>query len=152
MRRRDCRCLVRHGAAEERQERVPQLPSIVNIGGSEREPQSLLGEVGQVDREMAPEGAVIVPEVMVRVAWQATDGQFRDLVHAMCAVVGAHTPGGRLKTKTPSERIATASGFQGEYFDSGAPKGSRASAGDSAPARAPLPSRRGQEAGLQAEA
>jgi hypothetical protein len=40
-----------------------------------------------------------------------------------------------LKTETPSvSQIATASGFQGEYFDSKTPKGSRASAGDIAPA------------------
>jgi hypothetical protein len=52
-----------------------------------------------------------------------------------------------MKTKKPSDKITAASGFQGEHFDSETHKGSRASAGDIAPAKAPLPSHQGQEAG-----
>jgi hypothetical protein len=58
----------------------------------------------------------------------------------------------RDENKKTSDEISTASGFREEYFDSATPKGSRASAGANAPAKAPLPSHQGQEAGSWAEA
>lgn len=41
------------------------------VRGIEREAETLLLEFGQVDGEMAPPGAVIIPEVVVGVAGAA---------------------------------------------------------------------------------
>jgi hypothetical protein len=46
---------------------------------------------------MAPEGPVVIPQMMVGVARVATDGQFCFLSHA--CFVGAHAPGGAIKNK-----------------------------------------------------
>jgi len=43
------------------------------IGRLQRQAETLLGEVREVDREMAPEGAVVVPDMMVLVAQMAAD-------------------------------------------------------------------------------
>jgi hypothetical protein len=54
---------------------------MADIPGFQREPQSLFGEIGEMDGQMAPESAIIVPQVVVGVAGPAANGQFRMLIH-----------------------------------------------------------------------
>ena len=44
------------------------------VAGVQRHTDPLLGEVRPVDGEMAPPGTVVIPEVMVGIAGQDTDG------------------------------------------------------------------------------
>ena len=97
---------------------------MLDIAGLKRKPQALLGEIRKMNGQMAPESAVIIPQVVVLVAGPAADGEFRILIHRCVHFVEAHAPGG-LETKMPS-KIATASRFQGEHFRE--PTGFRASA------------------------
>jgi hypothetical protein len=120
---------------------------MVDVVSFQGEPQTSLGEIGQVNGQMAPNGAMVVPQMVVGVARVATDGQFCFWIHRCVLFAGSARTRRGMKTKKPSDKFTTASGFQGEYFDSGTPKGSRASASDIAPAKAPLPSHQGQEAG-----
>ena len=46
---------------------VTAVPGPHQVTGSQRPPDSLLGEVRQVDCEMAPPGAIVIPEVMIAV-------------------------------------------------------------------------------------
>ncbi len=48
--------------------RIPQRSRLLLIARLQRQAQPMLGEIGQVDREMAPKGAMVIPKVMVRVA------------------------------------------------------------------------------------
>ena len=57
--------------AEKREERIPQGSCMGEVRGIEREAETLLLEFGQVDGEMAPPCAVIIPEVVVGVAGAA---------------------------------------------------------------------------------
>ena len=67
--------------AEERKETIPEAPGMLDIVRAQGQAQPLLGEIRQVDRQMAPEGAVVVPDMMVLVAGVAADRQFRLFVH-----------------------------------------------------------------------
>jgi hypothetical protein len=131
-------------AAKKREQGIPKLAGVLDLSGAQREPQALLGEVGQVDRAVAPEGAVVIPEMVVGVAGLATDGQFRFLIHR-CMLSGAHAPGGA-ENKKAAGQITTASGFQGEYFFSN-PRGSPHICRFNAPTMAPLPSLKARKPG-----
>jgi hypothetical protein len=106
---------------------------VLNIAGFKRKPQASFGEIREMNSQMAPESAVIIPEVVVRIAGPAANGEFRILIHRCVHFVEAHAPGG-LKTKKPSN-IATASRFQGEHFRE--PTGFRASASRTCASKAP---------------
>ena len=75
---------------------------MLNIVRAQGQPQPLLGEVRQVDRQMAPEGAVVIPDMMVLVARVAADRQFRLFVHRCVLSFWERTHQEGLETKKPS--------------------------------------------------
>jgi hypothetical protein len=82
---------------------------------------------------MAPEGTIVIPEMVVGVAGPATDGEFRLLVHDCVLSVGAHAP--RRAENTKAVVVTTASGLQEEHFRE--PTGFRTSAGRICAGKAP---------------
>jgi hypothetical protein len=88
---------------------------VFRVSGLQGQSQSPLGEVSQMDGEMTPEGAIVVPQMVVGVTGPATNGQFCFGIHRCVLSAGAHAPGG-LKTKMPSEKITTASRFSERIF------------------------------------
>jgi hypothetical protein len=77
--------------------------------GVQRKPKPALGEVRQVEGDMAPPRAVIVPEMMIGVSAPAPCDRFDVCIHAF-GFGCQHASEGGLKTKMPS-RITTASVF-----------------------------------------
>jgi hypothetical protein len=126
------------------------MPGVLNIAGFQRYAQPLLAEVGQMDGEMAPEGAMVIPQMVVGVAGLATDGQFCFSTHTMRAFCWRARTRRGMKTKRPSFTSRRHQVFRENTLIEEPPRVPPHLPGTFVPARAPLPSHQGQEAGSRA--
>jgi hypothetical protein len=68
-------------SAKQGEQRISQPLGVTRVMRFQRNAQALFLESGEVDGQMAPPGAIVVPKMVVGVAGTATNGQFRMLIH-----------------------------------------------------------------------
>ena len=99
---------------EKRQQGVPQLAGGGQVARIQRQAQPFRGEIRQMELDIAPPGAVIVPEMMVGVAATAAGHRVDVLFHA-CSGSEPHASGsGKQKCR---RNKTTASVFRGDSFE-----------------------------------
>ena len=76
------------GKAEQEEERIADLAGFIQVACAKREAEALLAIFREVQGEMAPPCAMVVPEMVVGIARCAAEGEFGFGIHG-AVVAGA---------------------------------------------------------------